>query len=167
MRESEKVKVKLLSRVRLLATPWTAAYQAPSSTGFARQEYWSRVPLPSPIWTLMWCNTYCLMQRFNCTWCFPPVKTNVIDKASPISFPLPPWYHWHHFTLPLGGQTLAVNQVSNPSSAMPSVWHWGMCLTSPCFSYLQGEMSISGPVSASHYCVERLTYIKVQWLFHP
>ena len=43
-----KVKVKLLSPVRLLATPWTAAYQAPPSTGFSRQEYWSGVPLPSP-----------------------------------------------------------------------------------------------------------------------
>ena len=43
-----KVKVKLLSRVWLLATPWTAAYQAPPSMGFSRQEYWSRVPLPSP-----------------------------------------------------------------------------------------------------------------------
>ena len=43
-----KVKVKLLSRVRLLATPWTAAYQAPPSVGFSRQEYWSGVPLPSP-----------------------------------------------------------------------------------------------------------------------
>ena len=42
-----KVKGKSLSRVRLLATPWTAAYQAPPSTGFARQEYWSGVPLPS------------------------------------------------------------------------------------------------------------------------
>ena len=43
-----KVKVKLLSRVRLSATPWTAAYQAPPSMGFSRQEYWSGVPLPSP-----------------------------------------------------------------------------------------------------------------------
>ena len=42
-----KVKVKSLSRVRLLATPWTAAYQAPLSMGFSRQEYWSGVPLPS------------------------------------------------------------------------------------------------------------------------
>ena len=42
-----KVKVKSLSCVRLLATPWTAAYQAPPSTGFSRQEYWSGVPLPS------------------------------------------------------------------------------------------------------------------------
>ena len=40
--------MKSLSRVRLLATPWTAAYQAPPSTGFSRQEYWSGVPLPSP-----------------------------------------------------------------------------------------------------------------------
>ena len=44
-----KVKVKLLSRVRLFATPWTAAHQAPPSMGFSRQEYWSGVPLPSPV----------------------------------------------------------------------------------------------------------------------
>ena len=42
------MKVKLLSRVRLPATPWTAAHQAPPSMGFSRQEYWSGVPLPSP-----------------------------------------------------------------------------------------------------------------------
>ena len=45
-----KVKVKSLSCVWLLATPWTAAYQAPPSMGFSRQEYWSGVPLPSPTW---------------------------------------------------------------------------------------------------------------------
>ena len=43
-----KVKVKSLSRVRLLVTPWTVAHQAPPSMGFSRQEYWSGVPLPSP-----------------------------------------------------------------------------------------------------------------------
>ena len=43
-----EVKMKSLSRVRLLATPWTAAHQAPPSMGFSRQEYWSGVPLPSP-----------------------------------------------------------------------------------------------------------------------
>ena len=42
-----KVKMKSLSPARLLATPWTAAYQAPPSMGFSRQEYWSGVPLPS------------------------------------------------------------------------------------------------------------------------
>ena len=40
-----KVKVRSLSRVRLVATPWTAAHQAPPSMGFSRQEYWSGVPL--------------------------------------------------------------------------------------------------------------------------
>ena len=44
-----KQKVKSLSRVRLFATPWTAAHQAPPSMGFSRQEYWSGVPLPSPL----------------------------------------------------------------------------------------------------------------------
>ena len=43
-----KVKVKLLSRVQPSATPWTAAFQAPPSMGFSRQEYWSGVTLPSP-----------------------------------------------------------------------------------------------------------------------
>ena len=43
-----KVKVKSLSRVRLLVTPWTAAYRASPSMGVSRQEYWSGVPLPSP-----------------------------------------------------------------------------------------------------------------------
>ena len=42
------MKVKSLSRVRPPATSWTAAYQAPPSMGFSRQEYWSGVPLPSP-----------------------------------------------------------------------------------------------------------------------
>ena len=43
-----KVKVKSLSHVWFLVTPWTEAYQAPPSMGFSRQEYWSGLPLPSP-----------------------------------------------------------------------------------------------------------------------
>ena len=43
-----KVKVKSLSGVWLLETPWTTAYQAPPPMGFSRQEHWSGVPLPSP-----------------------------------------------------------------------------------------------------------------------
>ena len=39
--------MKSLSRVQLFSTPWTAAYQAPPSMGFSRQEYWSGLPLPS------------------------------------------------------------------------------------------------------------------------
>ena len=48
-----KVQVKLLSRVRLLATPWTAAYQAPPSMGFSRQEYWK------PLILILYCISCC------------------------------------------------------------------------------------------------------------
>ena len=46
--------VQSLSCVRLFTTPWTVAYQAPPSMGFSRQEYWSGLPLPSPIRILVW-----------------------------------------------------------------------------------------------------------------
>ena len=51
-----KMKWKSLSCVPLFATPWTAAYQAPPSMGFSRQEYWSGVPLPSPFLSLGFSN---------------------------------------------------------------------------------------------------------------
>ena len=51
-----KSEVKSLSHVLLLVTPWTAAHQAPPSMGFSRQEYWSGLPLPSPIWNTTRCN---------------------------------------------------------------------------------------------------------------
>ena len=60
-----KAKVKSLSRVRLFATPWSAAYQAPPSMGFSRQEYWSGVPLPSP---QMY--EYTIIYPFSCWWIF-------------------------------------------------------------------------------------------------
>ena len=43
-----KLKVKSLSCVQLFATPWTVGYDAPPSMGFSSQEYWSRLPIPSP-----------------------------------------------------------------------------------------------------------------------
>ena len=66
-----KVKVKLLSRVRLSVTPWTIAYQAPPSMGFSRQEYWSGVPLSSQFngWvTLHWVYVPQLSYPFICWW---------------------------------------------------------------------------------------------------
>ena len=77
-----KMKVKSLSCVRLLATPWTTAYQAPPSMGFSRQEYWSGVPLPSPDWSLAWrilsmwmssivCNCLNILWDWNENWPFP------------------------------------------------------------------------------------------------
>ena len=58
-----KVKVKSLSRIRLLATPWTEASQAPPFMGFSRQEYWSGVPLPSPCMSL-----YLIKRKQNSFW---------------------------------------------------------------------------------------------------
>ena len=63
-----KVKVKSLSHVRLFATPWTVAYQAPPSMEFSRQEYWSGVPLPSPslrleIYKSAWNILLCIRDR--------------------------------------------------------------------------------------------------------
>ena len=58
-----KVKMKSLSRVRLVANPWTAVHQAPLSMGFSRQEYWSGVPLPS-LSHILWItksHQYCLL----------------------------------------------------------------------------------------------------------
>ena len=52
------MKVKSFSRVWLFATPWTAGHQAPPSMGFSRQEYWSGVPLPSPMMIIIMPNIY-------------------------------------------------------------------------------------------------------------
>ena len=86
-----KVKVKSLSRVQLLATPWTAAYQAPPSMGFSRQEYWSGVPLPcqitftpplEPVLTVifLWCLLWCLAQWMNFCW-LGPYANFILDKS--------------------------------------------------------------------------------------
>ena len=71
-----KVKVKSLSRARLLATPWTAAYQAPPSMGFSRQEYWSRVALPSPR------NSKILNKRWNKQTCWLKLNISTIHYKS-------------------------------------------------------------------------------------
>ena len=70
-----KVKVKSLSRVRFFATPWTIAYHAPPSIGFPRQEYWSGLPVPSPVW--MWELDYKESWTLK-DWCF---QTVVLEKT--------------------------------------------------------------------------------------
>ena len=63
-----KVKVKSLSRIRLLATPWTAAYQAPPSMGFSRQEYWTGLPLVVlDIHNFLW-SFSCISLFYNNAW---------------------------------------------------------------------------------------------------
>ena len=88
-----KVKVKSLSRVRLFATPWTAAYQAPLSMAFSRQEYWSGVPSPSPTVALVGQYFHCpsrggrcklSMPRSQSTWAGPrTVRLNLRWPVQP------------------------------------------------------------------------------------
>ena len=89
-----KVKVKSLSRVQLLATPWTAAYQAPLSMGFSRQEYWSGMPLPFPLTTngkmVSQSLSLCFTERIYCfpfffffsslLWAFPHIICSLKSK---------------------------------------------------------------------------------------
>ena len=90
-----KVKVKLLSRVRLLATPWTAVYQAPLPMGFSRQEYWSGLPLPSPSTLLANVNyTTQFYQLWSPCYTLAPQTLFIIESLYPITSPflflLPP-----------------------------------------------------------------------------
>ena len=79
-----KVNVKSLSRVQLLATPWTAAYQAPPPMGFSRQGYWSGVPLPSPILPLVVMKKVCEQQ----TWVWVSAALNTVSiKVICVRFP--------------------------------------------------------------------------------
>ena len=77
-----KVKVKSISRVQLLVTPWTAAHQAPPSMGFSRQEYWSGVPLPSPFHcsTCAQCQT---LLRWQCSSGYPELLLLYLLQPKP------------------------------------------------------------------------------------
>ena len=103
-----KVKVKSLSCVRLLATPWTSAYQAPPTVGFSRQEYWSEVPLPSP-WLgaaqfqsrppiPTWPSSLCVSVTHLFLLLFPPLPFHFLLLFSGLIFwfrtcPNPEWPH--------------------------------------------------------------------------
>ena len=72
------MKVKSLSHVRLLETPRTAAYQAPPSMGFSRQEYWSGVPLPSLTEHLTSLQSHTDYQMLNKEWQLELIMTNLL-----------------------------------------------------------------------------------------
>ena len=76
------------SCVWLCATPWTAAYQAPPSMGFSRQEYWSGVPLPSPKYMAFWLNYACSLGFNSYLWhgASAPSKSPFIGTHSPDTF---------------------------------------------------------------------------------
>ena len=90
-----KVKVKSLSRVWLLATPWTAAHQAPPSMGFARQEYWTGVPLPSLLCkaTHIWFASPDFSITHSWKWSRTTFSQPPTAQASVSLVPVAPW-HW-------------------------------------------------------------------------
>ena len=84
-----KVKVKLLSRVQFLATPWTAAHQAPPSVGFSRQEYWSGAPL-LPWWLSAKKSTYvCSRQQVLSLSRQDPLEEEVAISSSILAWEIP------------------------------------------------------------------------------
>ena len=98
-----KVKVKLLSRAQLLATPWTAASQAPPSLGFSRQEYWRGLPLPSPLLTI-------LGGKYDCGCCCwvtklcPTLETPwTVARQAPLSMEFSRQEYWSRLSFPAPG----------------------------------------------------------------
>ena len=92
-----EVKVKSLSRVRPSATPWTAAYQAPPSIGFSRQEHWSGVPVPSL--PTMPSTVPCLyVYDQSCATLCNPMNRSLPDFSCPWNFPRKNtgmgWHFW-------------------------------------------------------------------------
>ena len=109
-----KIKVKSLSHVRLCATPWTAAYQAPPSMGFSRQEYWSGVPLPSlnscsnlcPLswWCYLTISSFCFQVfpasgSFLMSWCFISGGQSTRASASVLPVNFQGWFRLDWFNL--------------------------------------------------------------------
>ena len=101
--------VKLLRRVRLFATPWSVAHQAPLSMGFSRQEHWSGLPFPSPKSSMIFC---------------PPLNTlHKLIYRSPLSMPFV-----HSDSAMLASFLPQIPQVCSTLNgdfavAVPSVWN--------------------------------------------
>ena len=113
-----KVKVKSLSRVQLLATPWTAAHQAPPSMGFSRQEYWSGVPLPSLKEGIKVTSASEVAQSY-------PTLCNPTDCSLPGSS-----VHWNFQAIVLEWIAISFSR----GSSQPRGWTWVSHIADRCFT---------------------------------
>ena len=114
-----KVKVKLLSRVQLFVTPWTAAYQAPPSMGFSRQEYWEWGAIAFSILTDD-CDTIPLMEETGFWWF--TVKSKTTKRLMLVKVP---WFLSYHEKMQ------GHSEIQQPSWREPRKWRspgYGPCL---------------------------------------
>ena len=143
-----EVKVKSLSRVWPLATPWTGAYQAPTSMGFSRQEYWSGLPLPSPQ-------------------CFPTdiiiVKIKIFKMWAKLQGLSCPFFYqlrvWATSCCPLPGEGRNNRETEVPVSHQ----HWTWC-------FLKGNWGDNNTVLCTESLRQRhktsFRFYKAVWLLH-
>ena len=129
-----KVKVKSLRRVRPSATPWTAAFQAPPSMRFSRQEYWSGMPLPSPTFAHFLSIDTLTFQEFlktidahvlSCVWLFSSLNA---AHQVPLSMGFSRQEYWSELPFPPPGDLpdTEIEPVSPASPAFASGFfhHW-------------------------------------------
>ena len=179
-----KVKVKSLSCIQLLATPWTTAYQAPLSMGLSRQEYWSGLPLPSPYicissvqfnrsvmsnslrpHELQYARPLCPSPTPgvypnpcpSCQWCHPPISSSVFPFSScPQSFPASVSMT-QFFTS--GGQSIGVSALTsvlpmNTQDSFPLGWTGWISLQS---KGLSGAFSNTTVQQHQFFCAQQLS----------
>ena len=138
-----KVKVKSLSHVRLLATPWTAAYQAPPSMAFSRQEYWSGVPLPSRM-----TNLDCIKkQRHH--------FANQVLYSQVLVFPV----------VMYGYESWTVKKAENQRIDAFEVWCWRRFLRAPWTARISNQ-SILKEISSEYSLEGLMLKLKLQYFGH-
>ena len=152
-----KVKVKLLSCIQLLATPWTAAYQASLSMGFSRQEYWSGVPSPSPKGSVEFSNSH----QFS--------SVQLVAQSCPIF--VTPWPAAHQVSLSITNsrslfKLMSINHLMMVVGDAIQTPHPLLSPSPPAFSLSQHQ-GLFKWVSSLHQVAEvlELQHQSFQWIF--
>ena len=123
-------------RVRLCATPWTAAHQAPPSLGFSRQEHWSGVPFPSPMHA-------CTLSRFSHVWLCVTPWTAAPQASLSTGFSRQQYRSGLPFPSPM-----TKVQFSSVAQSCPTLWpHESQHARPPCPSQTPGVYSNTCPLS--------------------
>ena len=161
------MKVKSLSNVQLLVTPWTAAYQAPPSMGFSRQEYWSGVPLPSPHslpyyqqplpkyfvivdeFTLTYnyskSMVFLMVHSYSCTFCKFVQMYNVMYPSL--------WYHIEYVTILNVVCVLPVHPTTNPCPCQSLIFILSQVLTYPEYHIVESYNPLTSQIGLFHLVI--------------